>query len=438
MEKTITMSGREQRRARVLGRVAEGRLSIEDAATELGLSVRHAWRLRAALLAEGPAGLVHGNRGRASPRRLDAAVRDQVLALVAERYRGVNDSHLRELLAEHHTIEIGRETLRALLRTAGVSSPRRRRAPRHRSRRERMPAAGMLVQLDGSRHDWLEGRGAWLTLLGAVDDATGALVAATFRDQEDAAGYLELLREVVAHRGIPQAVYRDRHGVFEPTVAPRDADPDEPAKRLSQVGRALVELEVVSIAARSPQAKGRIERLWGTLQDRLVVDLRLASAVDREAANAVLAAFVPRFNARFAVPPLEPDGAWRAPAPGLDLDRVLVFKYRRKVAKDGTIALGGRVLQLRGRTKTTLSGHRVEVHVRLDGSLCAYDGTHLLAVSPAPPDPTTLRARKDDRPAPGLVPEQASLPWKPSPRHPWKQMGSVVGHQRRLTDSLGS
>ena len=431
------MSGQEQRRARLLARVAEGRLSIEDAAAELGISVRHAWRLRAAVRADGPAGLVHGNRGRRSPRRLEEGIRQAVLELARDRYRGVNDSHLRELLAEQHGIELGRETLRALLRAEGVASPRRRRAPRHRSRRERMPAAGMLVQLDGSRHDWLEERGPRLTLLGAVDDATGELLGATFRDQEDAAGYFELLREIVRRRGIPDAVYRDRHSVFEPTQPPRGADPDEPERRLSQVGRALVELEIVSIAARSPQAKGRIERLWGTLQDRLVVALRLAAVVDRPGANAALADFVPRFNARFGVPPLLAEASWRPCPAERDLERVLAFKYRRKVAKDGTIALGGRVLALQGRTRTTLAGHRVEVHVRLDGSLCAYDGERLLALTAAPQDPVTLRARKDLRALPGLIPERASLPSTPTARHPWRQLGYVASDHRRLTNSPG-
>lgn len=432
------MTGREQRRARILGRVTEQRLSIEEAAAELGLSVRHAWRLWASLRSDGPAGLVHGNRGRPSPRRLDAGVRSEILALARERYRDVNDSHLRELLRESHGITVGRETLRTLRRAEGLASPRRRRAPRHRSRRERMPAAGMLVQLDGSRHDWLEGRGPWLTLLGAVDDATGTLLAATFRDHEDAAGYLELLRDVVTRHGIPDAVYRDRHGVFEPTLAPRDADPDEPTRRLSQVGRALVELDVASIAAASPQAKGRIERLWGTLQDRLVVALRLAGVGDRDTANAALARFLPAFNARFGVPPLEADGRWRPVPSALDLDRVLAFKYRRKVARDGTITLGGRTLQLRGRTATTLSGHRVEVHVRLDGSLVAFDGPTVLATTPAPPSPGQLRAARDTRTDPGIIPEPASLPWTPPRHHPWNRVGYVARRERRLTDSLGS
>jgi hypothetical protein len=256
--------------------------------------------------------------------------------------------------------------------------------------------------------------------------------------EEDAAGYFEVLRALVERHGIPDAVYRDRHSAFAPTQPPRGADPDEPEHRLSQVGRALVELEVASIAASSPQAKGRIERLWGTLQDRLVTLLRLAGVADCVAANALLASFLPAFNARFAVPAAAPVPAWRPIPPGLDLERVFAFKYRRKVARDGTIKLDGRALQLRGRTATTLAGHRVEVHVRLDGSIVAFDGERELAAAPAPPDPAQLRARRDHRAGPGLIPAAASLPWTPPRRHPWNGMGYVANRRNRLTDSLGS
>jgi hypothetical protein len=420
---TITMTGREQRRAKVLGRVAEGLLGADEAAVELALSVRQIWRLLAAVRARGPAGLVHGNRGRVSPRRTADATRAEILVLLRGPYRDVNDSHAVELLAELHDIAIGRETLRTLRRGEGLPSPRRRRPPRHRSRRERMAAAGMLLQLDGSRHRWLGEGGPWLTLLGAVDDATGELVAATFRDQEDAAGYLELLQTIALGYGLPEAIYRDRHGAFEPTTAIRGGDDDVPERRLSQVGRALAELDIVSIPAASPQAKGRIERLWGTLQDRLVVALRLAGAADRAAANEVLAAFIPGFNRRFSVPAAQSGPVWRPLPMGLELDRVCVFKYRRKVAKDGTIALAGRALQLPGRSGTTLAGQRVEVHVRLDGSAVAFDGERILAATPAPGSAPQLRAARHSRPEPALSPALASLPWAPARDHPWNRAG---------------
>jgi transposase len=291
MRETITMTSREQQRAQVLTRLLVGDVTAGEAALLLGLSERQIFRLRAGYERDGPAALVHGNRGRVSPRRLDPALAERILVLARTTYDGANDCHLAELLAEHEGIAIGRASLRRLLRAAGQASPRRRRAPRHRSRRDRMPQAGMLLQVDGSRHDWLEGRGPRLTLVGAIDDATGRLTGAVFREQEDTAGYLIVLRDTVRRHGIPLAVYRDRHTLFETprgslmTLEEQLADTRTP----TQLGRAFEELGITSIAARSPQAKGRIERAWGTLQDRLVTELRLAGADDLPSANAVLA-----------------------------------------------------------------------------------------------------------------------------------------------------
>jgi transposase len=437
---TITMSATEQRRAWVLNRLGRAELTTREAAGLLGLSERQVWRIRRAFEVGGPAGLVHANRGRQSRRRTDPAVAQRVVELALGRYAGINDCQLTELLAEHDGLELGRVTVRRILRAAGIASPRRRRPPRHRSRRERMPKEGLLLQLDGSRHDWLEGRGPWLTLVGAIDDATGTVPAATFRDQEDAAGYLELLRTIVRRKGIPIAVYRDRHGIFEPVTEPtRGREPgDDRGRSLSQVGRALVELGVESIAAGSPQAKGRIERLWGTYQDRLVAELRLAGAQDRASANRVLAAFLPRFNRRFGVPAADPAPAWRPRPPDLRLDRVCCFKYRRRVASDHTVRMDGQVLQLPpGPGRVGYAGRRVEVHVRLDGRIVAFDGERELVVSPAPPDASALRSRDDHRAGPSLTPSPAAFASMPAPDHPWRTMSfGKAAKKRALTDSL--
>jgi transposase len=436
---TITMTAREQQRARMVARILTGERTMAEASVELGLSERQLWRLRAALSGDGPAGLVHGNRGRASPRRIEPDRRARIIEL-RERYGPINDTHFCELLAEREGIVIGRESLRAILRSEGIASPRRRRSPRYRSRRPRMGAEGTLLQLDGSRHPWLEERGPELTLIGAIDDATGRVPAAVFRDHEDAAGYLEILRATIEDHGLPGAIYRDGHSSFAPSN-PGRRDPladDDPA--LSQVGRALVELDIASILAGSPQAKGRIERLWGTFQDRLVVELRLAGVVDRDGANAFLVGFLARYNARFAVPALDPAPAWRVVPDEVDLDRVLVFKYRRKVARDHTVTIGGRALQLpRGATgAANYAGKRVEVHVALDGSMVAYDGERRLAVAAAPLGPLQLRAAKAPRVEPSLSPARATLPWIPPRDHPWKRVTPGSKLEKRLTESLGS
>ncbi len=434
------MTAKEQHRAWVLAKILQGELSMPAGAERLGLSERQLWRLRAAYEQRGPAGLVHGNRGRPSGRRIEAAVRARVVELRRTTYGEVNDTHYQELLAEREGIAMSRESVRAILRAEGIGSPRRRRPAKHRSRRPRLPAEGLLLQLDGSPHPWLEDRGPALSLLGAIDDATGSVVAARFREQEDSAGYLGLLRDVVTTKGLPEAVYRDRHGAFEPPSRRRggaDGSPD--AAALSQVGRALVELGIGSIPARSPQAKGRIERLWGTFQDRLVVELRLAGITDLAGANAFLPSFLARHNARFAVPAADPIPAWRPVPATVNLERVFVFKYTRKVAKDHTIHLAGRVLQLpRGTGPTNYAGKRVEVHVRLDGSIVAFDGERELVTAPAPPDPGQLRALDVRRAGPSLVPAPATIPWSPPADHPWRRVRRDSKLYQRLTESRGS
>lgn len=269
--KDITMNGKEQRRAMVLTAVIEGRLTAGEAAELMRLSRRQERRLRHAFLRDGPAALVHGNRGRRPVHTLDPGLRSRIIALADGVYAGCNDQHLTELLAEREAIALSRSSVRRILRAAGRRSPQRRRPPRHRSRRERMPQVGMLLQVDGSRHQWLGPDGPWLTLVGAIDDATGDVPYALFREQEDAQGYLLLLREVVRRRGVPLALYSDRHMIFQSAAkAPMTLEEELAGKPLpTQVRRVLDELDITWIGARSPQAKGRVERLWRTFQDRL-------------------------------------------------------------------------------------------------------------------------------------------------------------------------
>lgn len=433
---TITMSVNEQRRALVLTRVVGGDLSPGEAAASLGCSERQLWRLLRKFRLAGPAGLVHGNRGRTSKRRVGDNIRDRVTALAMGRYAGANDTHLSELLAEREGIELSRSSVRRILRATGIASPRRRRAPRHRSRRERMAAEGLLLQLDGSRHAWLGLDRPKLTLVGAIDDATSTVAAATFRNEEDAAGYLEILRDLAISHGLPGAIYRDRHSSFE-LNSPRCPREE---RALSQVGRALTEIGVVSIAAGSPQAKGRIERLWGTLQDRLLLELRLAGATDRAGANAVLAGFLPGFNARFGVPAADPVPAWRPWPVGLDPDRVFALKYRLKVAKDDTVRVLSQSIQLPAAPRRfAYAGKMVEVHLRLDGSITVFDGEKQLITATAPPDARDLRTLRNTRPEPSLIPAAARVPYVPPVQHPWKRMTAArLEKARALTDSLSS
>jgi transposase len=399
-EDTIRLGRTQQRRAQVLTGLLDNTLTVRQAATVLGLSERQVKRLKAAYRTAGPAVLVHGNTGRRPWHALSSEVRARVLELARGRYAGLNHQHLTEQLAESEGLVLDRSTVRRILLQAGLGSPRPRRAPAHRSRRERMPQAGMLLQADGSRHRWLGADRPYLTLLGAIDDATSQVPWALFRQQEDAQGYLELLRQVVLTQGIPLALYVDRHGIF--TKRPREPltlEEQLAGGRLpTQVGRVLEELGIRPIYALSPQAKGRVERLWGTLQDRLVQELRLHGAGSLAEANQELGRFLPRFNARFSVPPAQPGSAYRLPPDDFDPERVFCFKYTRVVRPDNTVAFGGRSLQLQPTPqRASWTRAQVEVHERLDGSLVVVYHGAIIASTPAPPDAPTLRARTGPR-----------------------------------------
>ena len=431
----IVLGATEQRRAVVLNRVLSGAWTQAEAAVALGRSERQVRRLLAAYRERGPAALVHGNRGRAPANQLAAAVRARVVELARTTYAGCNDTHLAELLAEREEgVAVSRPTVRrgrraaAAAGLAGAGSPRSRRPPKHRKRRERAAQAGLLLQADGSPHRWLGPAGPEWTLLAGIDDATGTVPWAVFRAQEDAAGYLLWLRRVAETRGVPVALYVDRHGVFRRQKhAPLTVEEELAGGPLpTQFGRALAELGIRVIRARSPQAKGRVERLFGTLQGRLVAELRLAGVRTLDEANRALARFLPAFNARFGVPPAQPGSAYRplsdVLAPGATLDAVLCFKYPRIVGADNAVRFFAHRLQLGpGPARRSSARARVEVHERLDGSLAVYHQGTLLAARPAPAEAPLLRARKLRRyPEP---PTAAPPPGPPGPpaTHPWRQ-----------------
>ena len=411
---TITLDARAQQRLYVLNHVLAGEITAEEAAAYLEVTVRTVRRLLAAYRSErSAAALVHGNRGRVPANRLADATRARLVELATTTYAGANRAHLADLLAEREGIEIPERTLRRVLAEAGVAAARTRRPRGHRVRRQRMSQAGLLLQVDGSRHDWLEGRGPWLTLVGGIDDASGLVTGGTFRDQEDAAGYFETLQQTALAYGLPLGLYSDRHGIFwRGRHVATLAEQFTGRTARTQLGRSLETAGIAWIAARSPQAKGRVERLWGTLQDRLVVELRLAGAATRDEANAVLAAYLPRHNARFAIPPADPEPAWRPLPADRPAESLFCFTHRRRVARDGTVTLAGRTLMLLG--TPPLPGWRgeVEIEERLDGSLWGRVDGLLHPVVPAPERPQVLRGR-------GSTP--SSNPRRPAPDHPWRR-----------------
>ena len=380
------MNQKEQARLKVLNSLLAEQLTADQAAGLMGVSTRHTRRMLAAYRKEGVAALAHGHRGRRPPNATPKTTRAEVLRLASTRYLGTNHTHLSELLGEREGIDIDRSTLRRILVSAGLNSPRRRRPPKHRVRRQRMPQEGMLIQLDGSYHRWLGETGPQFTLLLAVDDATGAVVNALCCEQENTRNYFLLIQGLVRHLGAPVALYTDRHAVFRHT--PGSGSTVTP----TQFGRAMAELGIQMIFALSPQAKGRVERAAGTFQDRLITELRLAGATTIEQAKAVLKQFLPRYNRRFQVPAQCPDPAFRPLPPDLHLEQVLCCKHKRRVARDNTVKFQRHTLQLLpDRQRRSYAGAAVVVLHGLDGRLSLQHEGRIIAAQEAPPSPGSLR-----------------------------------------------
>ena len=325
--------------------------------------------------------------GRRAPNATPESLRSEVLRLARSRYSGTNHTHLSELLREREGIEVGRTTLRRILTSAALKSPRHRRPPRHRVRRQRMPREGMLIQVDGSHHRWLGDHGPPFALLLAVDDATGIVVNAMFCEQENTRDYFLLMRGLIQRHGIPIALYTDRHSVFK--NVPGSGRAGAP----TQFSRAMDELGIQMVFALSPQAKGRVERTAGTFQDRLVTELRLAGATTIEEANAVLKEFLDRFNARFGVAARHPETAYRPLGPGACLDTVLCFRHSRRVARDNTVKYRWRTLQLLpGTERRSYAGAVVDVLEGQDGHLAVRYQGEIIPSQEAPPRPGLLRS----------------------------------------------
>jgi transposase len=369
---TFRLSHRELQRVTVISSCLEGKLTCARAAELLDLSPRHIKRLKARFRQGSAAALAHVSRGRPSHRRTPERTRSRVLTLARTRYAGFNDHHLREKLVEQEGFLLSRETLRRILRAAGIGSPRKRRPTAHRQRRLRSPREGELVQLDGSPHDWLQGRGPQLTALGMQDDATGKILAAQFFLSDTSEGYFRLLHSLLSRFGAPLAFYGDRSGVFVRNDDHWSVEEQLAGQRQpTQFGRALAQLGITFIAAQTPQAKGRIERLWGVLQDRLTSELRLARTSDLHSANQVLRHFVSDYNRRFARTPRQAEKAWR-PAPE-NLERICCFTHERIVSNDNVVQWQGRRLQIHPQPRRfSFAGARVQICHALDGRVSLY------------------------------------------------------------------
>lgn len=423
----LTMSTKEAQRPGLIRAARDGKITNREGAAALGVSVRQFRRLRRRFEEGGTAALLHRGRGRPSPHRLPETLRSRVVKLMQGQYTGFNDCHLAEVLQECESISISRATLQRLRAELGLEPKRRRRPPRHRRRREREARRGALVLVDASEHRWCEDRCDSFALLGALDDATGEILALLPRPHEDLHGYASLLKELIEQHGLPAALYGDRTNIFVRNDSHWSLEEELAGERNpTQAGRILRELAIGYIPARSPQAKGRIERFWGTLQDRLVSVLRLKKATSIEATRTCLPRFIKDYNHRFAKAPQDPQPAWR-PAPR-DLLAHLACHYTRVVAKDNTVSLPDRWIQIpRGHGQRSYAGCRVNVAEQLDGRLLIRYQNRLIAEQSCPTGLFTLVShsgkknfRRRTAPEPRPTPKPRK-PTTPPPNHPWKQ-----------------
>ena len=362
--KDVTLKQRELARLHALNDILEYQVPTSQAAEILWVSARHTRRLLNAYRRDGAAVLAHGNRERRPHNAVLESEAAAVVRLASAKYAGTNHTHLTELLREREGISLSRPTVRCILVKAGIGSPRSRRSQQRRVRRQRMPQEGMLVQVDGSHHRWLGENGPRFALLLAVDDATGTVPTAMFCREEDTPSYFLLMDRLIQRHGIPLAIYSDRHPVFKFT-----GDIDRYPAGPTQFARAMEELGIRMIFARSPQAKGRVERAAATFQDRLVTELRLSGAATITEANEILNNFLPRFNEKFGVQAELSILAYRRLLKqSVSLDQILCFKHRRKVSRDNTVKYNRRTLQLLpDGTRPTYAGVQVEVQEDLDG-----------------------------------------------------------------------
>jgi len=403
----VRLTVRQHQRWEVIQEVLAGSRTQVCAARAVGLSSRWMKVLVKRVRRMGAAGLRHGNSGRASNRKLNAKKRAEVVRLYGEKYEDFNLNHFRQMLKEREGWERppSRESLRGILKEAGLWT-RQRRVPKHRQKRPRRDCEGELLQVDASIHEWLgEGEG-YLALVGGIDDATGEVPGAEFYEQETTEAYMRVLKRVIEVKGVPGAIYSDRDSVFKVNnERERERALDRGQRPQTQFGRMMKELGIEWIEANSPQAKGRIERLWGTFQDRLLKELRLEGIKTREGANEYLRRhFLPRFNREFRKVPASQEILYRERPLAKDLERILCWKAERKLTGDHTLKYDGMAWQVLPHPQIkALRGKRVEVRKTLSGQIQAWWGSWRLAIKPAATEPLRAAVVKLGNPVRGRV-----------------------------------
>jgi Homeodomain-like domain len=374
----LMMSREEVQRYQIVRKVLDKIINQQEAAEYLRRSDRQVRRIVRRVRAEGESGVIHKLRGNAGCHRIKAKIRERILELYRRQYEGFGPLLASEKMRERDGVKVNDETLRLWLIQEGHWQITRHRKPKERSWRARKEHLGEMVQMDGSQHDWLEGRGERLVLMGYIDDATGRFYG-KFYEFEGTMSALGSLKEYIKRYGIPKSIYLDKHSTYKYNRPQRYKDwPFRDKEELTQFGRACKQLGIELIYANSPQAKGRVERVFGTHQDRLVKELRLAGAKTCAMANQVLKDYLPRFNQKFEVPAKEGGDLHRPVDERIDLDEILSIQSERVLRNDRTVMHQNRWYQILTKTRA----ERVQVCEYLNGRMAIKHGSHRLDYKP--------------------------------------------------------
>lgn len=360
----ITMNQKQFNRYEVILKTIDGSLTIEDAAAALNLSARQVKRIKKEVISDGPAALIHKNSLRIPSNAIPDDVIQQIILLKSsDMFSSCNFTHFNEILEESYGIDISYSTLYSILKSNGIDSPKTKRRFKPHRRRCRKPQAGLLLQVDATPFAWFKGDRKRYSLHGAIDDATGQVTSLFLTKNECLLGYFEMLKRTFLNFGLPVSIYADRHTIFQsPNSAKADVDSNVTCNDTT-LGRALKELGIELILARSPQAKGRIERLWNTLQSRLPVEFELAGISDIASANQFLETYIYKFNSQFAVEPKNAESLFCPVDNSINLDYILCVKDKRKVDAGGVFSYKGKSFKLPNNeyTKNIYAGTTIDV-----------------------------------------------------------------------------
>ncbi|MFZ3137750.1 MAG: ISNCY family transposase [Thermodesulfovibrionales bacterium] len=413
----IMVRQKDLRRLHVIHKVMEGELTQVEASEILSLSDRQIGRIVKRIKEEGDKGIQHRSRGRESSRRLPKKLKDRVVAMYLQKYKGFGPTFTTEKLYELDAIELSKETVRKWLIEAGQWQ-RGRKSRTHRQWRERKWHCGEMVQMDGSHHDWFAGRRSKCVLMGYIDDATGRIFC-RFYEYEGTIPAMDSFKRYIRAHGIPMSVYFDKHTTYKSTAEPSIEDEINGTEPLSEFGRALQELGVELIHAHSPQAKGRVERMFNTLQDRLVKEMTLRGINTIEEANRYLKSYLSSHNKRFAVKPKEQNDLHREISKGLNLDKILCIRTERTMRNDSTIAHKGKLYQIQESVKSK----KVLVQERVNGKMLITHKDVSLKFK-------EITTRPEKQPKPARTPCQR-IGHTPSSEHPWRKSNSQLFNKRQ-------